>query len=126
MAASQDAQTFGMRSRSVWYFKYKRGRVCYIMPGVSPTWEKHINFITGKASHCQSCFECWLIFLYREVDALFVALDANFRLRRRAVLNDQNDPSLSQGWAYFMEDMAFKKYLCDRKDDTQEACRLTP
>ena len=65
-------------------------------------------------------------YLYRDVDALFVALDANFRLRRRAVSNDQSDPSLSQGWAYFVEDTAFKKYLCDRKDDTQEACCLTP
>ena len=96
------------------------------MPGVSPTQEKHINFITGKASHHQSHFECRLIFVHRDVDALFVALDANFRLRRCAVLNDQSDPSLSQGWAYFMEDTAFKRYLCDRKDDTQEVCRLTP
>ena len=65
-------------------------------------------------------------FLYRDIDALFVALDANFRLRHRAVLNDQSDPSLSQGWAYFVEDTAFKKYLCDHKNDTQEACLLTP
>jgi len=65
-------------------------------------------------------------FLYRDIEVLFVALDANFCLRCRAVSNDQSDPSLSQGWAYFVEDTAFKKYLCDHKNDTQEACLLTP
>jgi len=58
----------------------------------------------------------------RDIDALFVALDANFRLRRRAVSNNASDPSLSQGWAYFVEDTAFKKYLGDHKSDTQEVC----
>jgi len=53
---------------------------------------------------------------------LFVALDANFCLRRHAVLNNMSDPSLSQGWAYFVEDTAFKQYLCDHKGDIQEVC----
>ena len=62
MATSQDAQTFGTRSWSFWYFEYQRGRVCNIMPGMSPTWEKHINFIAGKGSHCQSGSKCRLTF----------------------------------------------------------------
>ncbi|KAG1852201.1 hypothetical protein F4604DRAFT_1883522 [Suillus subluteus] len=33
--------------------------------------------------------------------ALFVAIDANFRLKRRIVSKDSTDPGLSQGWAYF-------------------------
>ena len=64
--------------------------------------------------------------LYRDTDALFVALDANFRLRRRAVSSNETDPSLSQGWAYFVEDSAFKKYLCDHKNDVQEVRSHTP
>ncbi|KIM62429.1 hypothetical protein SCLCIDRAFT_24966 [Scleroderma citrinum Foug A] len=56
----------------------------------------------------------------RDVDALFVALDANFRLRHRAVSSDENDPSLSRGWSYFVEETAFKTYLQDHKNDVQE------
>ncbi|KAI6046828.1 hypothetical protein EDC04DRAFT_2597920 [Pisolithus marmoratus] len=56
----------------------------------------------------------------RDVDALFVALDANFCLRHHAVSSNENDLSLSQGWAYFMEDRAFKAYLNDHKNNVQE------
>ncbi|KAI6156579.1 hypothetical protein BKA82DRAFT_4325506 [Pisolithus tinctorius] len=56
----------------------------------------------------------------RDVDTLFVALDANFRLRRCAVSNNENDPSLSQGWVYFVEDTMFKRYLSDHWHDIQE------
>ncbi|KAI6119465.1 hypothetical protein EV401DRAFT_2071463 [Pisolithus croceorrhizus] len=55
-------------------------------------------------------------FLY----SLFVALDANFRLKRRAVSKDSNDPSLSEGWAYFMEESAYKSYLSHHVNDVQE------
>ncbi|KAF8131910.1 hypothetical protein EV363DRAFT_1479709 [Boletus edulis] len=43
--------------------------------------------------------------------ALFVAIDANFRLKRKKVSSDTVDPSLSQGWAYFVEEASYKKYL---------------
>ncbi|KAI6032422.1 hypothetical protein EDC04DRAFT_2518762, partial [Pisolithus marmoratus] len=38
---------------------------------------------------------------------LFVALDTNFRLKQRAVSKDSNDPSLSKGWAYFVEESTY-------------------
>ncbi|KIO12147.1 hypothetical protein M404DRAFT_79330, partial [Pisolithus tinctorius Marx 270] len=47
-------------------------------------------------------------------------LDANFHLRHRAVSNNENDPSLSQGWVYFVEDTMFKRYLSDHQHDIQE------
>ena len=53
-------------------------------------------------------------------------MDANFRLRRRAVSSNETDPSLSQGWAYFVEDNAFKKYLRDHKNDVQEVRSYMP
>ncbi|KAI5996558.1 hypothetical protein F5J12DRAFT_785353 [Pisolithus orientalis] len=56
----------------------------------------------------------------RDVDALFVALDANFCLRHCAVSNNENNLSLSQGWAYFVEDTMFKRYLSDHWHDIQE------
>ncbi|KAF8547239.1 hypothetical protein OG21DRAFT_1425225, partial [Imleria badia] len=43
--------------------------------------------------------------------ALFVSIDANFRLKRRAVSNDEVDPSLSRGWGYFVEDLSYQSYL---------------
>ncbi|KAI6096537.1 hypothetical protein EDD16DRAFT_1719774 [Pisolithus croceorrhizus] len=55
-------------------------------------------------------------FLY----SLFVTLDANFRLKRRAVSKDSNDPSLSEGWAYFVEESAYKSYLSHHVNDVQE------
>ena len=43
--------------------------------------------------------------------ALFVALDANFCLKRKAISSDEADPSLSSGWAYFVDECAYKEYL---------------
>ncbi|KAJ7793029.1 hypothetical protein B0H14DRAFT_3498562 [Mycena olivaceomarginata] len=43
-------------------------------------------------------------FLY----AIFLALDANFRLQRKDVSTEEHDPGLSEGWAFFGE---VKKYM---------------
>ncbi|KAF6743804.1 hypothetical protein DFP72DRAFT_993649 [Ephemerocybe angulata] len=42
---------------------------------------------------------------------LFVALDANFRLKRKNVSNDHRDPGLIQGFSYILEDSPFREYL---------------
>lgn len=46
-------------------------------------------------------------FLYR----LFLGMDANFRLKRRMVSNNASDPSLSNGWSYFVEEDNYKEFL---------------
>ncbi|KAF8194573.1 hypothetical protein BJ912DRAFT_1030927 [Pholiota molesta] len=46
-------------------------------------------------------------FLYR----LFIGLDANFRLKRRMVSSQASDPSLSNGWSYFVEEVDYKAFL---------------
>ncbi|KAG0695571.1 hypothetical protein DFH29DRAFT_984920 [Suillus ampliporus] len=51
---------------------------------------------------------------------LFLAIDANFRLKCKAVLNDNVDPSLSRGWGYFMEEEAYKRFLRSSADSIQE------
>ncbi|KAF8960093.1 hypothetical protein BDZ97DRAFT_2060892 [Flammula alnicola] len=43
--------------------------------------------------------------------SLFLSIDANFRLKRLNVSNDQCDPGLNHGYAYVVENMKFKKYL---------------
>lgn len=52
--------------------------------------------------------------------ALFIAIDANFRLKRRMVSKDSIDPGLSQGWAYFVEETEYKSYLKANDGSTQE------
>ncbi|KAG1842059.1 hypothetical protein F4604DRAFT_1884809 [Suillus subluteus] len=51
---------------------------------------------------------------------LFLAIDANFRLKRKAVSSDSVDPSLSCGWGYFVEDKAYKDFLHSGADSVQE------
>ncbi|KAG1850227.1 hypothetical protein DFJ58DRAFT_716845 [Suillus subalutaceus] len=50
---------------------------------------------------------CWLY-------ALFLAIDANFRLARKNVSLDQMDPGLNHGWAYFVEERQYKTFLTDK------------
>lgn len=48
-----------------------------------------------------------------------VALDANFRLRRRAISNEERDPPLSSGWGYFVQDKPYREYLKSRVDSDE-------
>ncbi|KAF7295136.1 CxC2 domain-containing protein [Mycena indigotica] len=41
----------------------------------------------------------------------FLAMDACFRLKRRAISNEIRDPALSNGWAYMVEWEPYKDYL---------------
>ncbi|KAG1884343.1 hypothetical protein F4604DRAFT_1878735 [Suillus subluteus] len=52
--------------------------------------------------------------------ALFVAINANFHLKRRIVSKDSTDPGLNRGWAYFVDETAYKAYLLDHGDMLQE------
>ncbi|KAG1769718.1 hypothetical protein EV702DRAFT_1181707 [Suillus placidus] len=61
-----------------------------------------------------------LTLVYRWLYALFIAIDANFRLKRKAVSSDQMDPGLNAGWAYFVEECAYKTYLSERAGERQE------
>ncbi|KAJ7026597.1 hypothetical protein C8F04DRAFT_1267965 [Mycena alexandri] len=56
-----------------------------------------------------------LKFLY----ALFLALDACFRLKRRMVSSDLRDPGLGTGWAYFVENEPYRKYLLTVTDQKE-------
>ncbi|KAF9048976.1 hypothetical protein BJ165DRAFT_1464001 [Panaeolus papilionaceus] len=58
------------------------------------------------------------------LNATFLALDANFRLKRKNVSNNVLDPGLSKGWAYFVEDTAYrvhvKKY--EKEKEVKSTC----
>ncbi|KIJ21125.1 hypothetical protein PAXINDRAFT_160454 [Paxillus involutus ATCC 200175] len=52
--------------------------------------------------------------------ALFVAIDADFRLKRKAVSNNIVDPGLNRGWAYIVDEQSYKEYLNERVHEAQE------
>ncbi|KAF8217388.1 hypothetical protein K438DRAFT_1557227, partial [Mycena galopus ATCC 62051] len=54
-------------------------------------------------------------FLY----ALFLALDANFRMRRKKVSSEEKDPSLGDGWSFFGKVAPYYDYLAKHWNDKQ-------
>lgn len=61
-----------------------------------------------------------MVFFIRWKYALFIAIDANFRLKRKAVSSENVDPSLNAGWGYFVEEAAYKAYLADQAGVKQD------
>ncbi|KAG2037090.1 hypothetical protein BDR03DRAFT_934153 [Suillus americanus] len=56
----------------------------------------------------------------RWIYSLFLAIDANFRLKQRLVSSDDRDPGLSQGWGYFVKESNYKAYLQENASLAQE------
>ncbi|KAJ7698223.1 hypothetical protein B0H14DRAFT_2417944, partial [Mycena olivaceomarginata] len=52
--------------------------------------------------------------------ALYLALDANFRLQRKDVSSEERDPGLSKGWAFFGEVTKYMDHLARHWDQPQE------
>ena len=86
---------------------------------------------TGKLSLNKSG-ECTLLLfiqfkdslhLSRWLYALFLAIDANFRLKRRMVSKDSVDPGLSRGWAYFVDETEYKSYIHTLGSTPQEVSK---
>ncbi|KAH7905933.1 hypothetical protein BJ138DRAFT_1017003 [Hygrophoropsis aurantiaca] len=50
----------------------------------------------------------------------YIAVDANFRLRRDDVSSETADPSLSQGWGCFVEETGFKAHIANCAHIPQE------
>ena len=50
---------------------------------------------------------------------MVIAIDANFRLRRRAISNEARDPALASGCGYFVADTPYRDFLKDRVDETE-------
>lgn len=57
--------------------------------------------------------------MFRFLYALFIGIDANFRLKRKATSSEERDPSLGGGWAFFVEEQAYKAHLADNWDQKQ-------
>ncbi|TFK59339.1 hypothetical protein BDN72DRAFT_873055 [Pluteus cervinus] len=55
----------------------------------------------------------------RWIYRLFLAIDANFRLKRRKVSSESADPSLGSGWAYFVEQGPYAEHIKNFADQFQ-------
>ena len=42
---------------------------------------------------------------------LVLAVDANFRLKRRAVSSTERDPALCDGWGYFVQEKPYLEHV---------------
>ncbi|KAF7966740.1 hypothetical protein HWV62_37241 [Athelia sp. TMB] len=51
--------------------------------------------------------------------ALFLAIDANFRLKRKDISSDTSDPSLNRGRTYFVEEVRYKAHLANYGDQEE-------
>lgn len=60
-----------------------------------------------------------LTLTYRFIYFLFLSVDACFRLKRRNVSNEEKDPGLSTGGAYFVPDGPFHEFLLDVTDQME-------
>ncbi|KAJ6517571.1 hypothetical protein DFH09DRAFT_940379 [Mycena vulgaris] len=52
--------------------------------------------------------------------ALFLAMDANFRLKRKDVSSEEKDPGLGKGWAFFCEVKAYMVHVKKNWGQVQE------
>ncbi|KAF7306305.1 CxC2 domain-containing protein [Mycena indigotica] len=50
---------------------------------------------------------------------MFIAIDACFRLKRRAISNELRDPGLGTGWAYMLEWQPYREYLSTVTDQQE-------
>jgi hypothetical protein len=55
--------------------------------------------------------------------ALFLAMDANFRLKRKDVSSEEKDPGLGMGWAFYCEVKAYMKHVEENWGQVQEVRR---
>ena len=47
----------------------------------------------------------------RYIYTMILAIDANFRLKRRAVSSNERDPALGSGWGYFVSDEPYREHV---------------
>ena len=72
--------------------------------------------------------DCETILMFRRwLYTLFLAIDGNFRLKRKNVSSDALDPSFNRGCAYFVDSDAYKTHLDmfdqeNTKDDHTDDC----
>lgn len=63
---------------------------------------------------------CPKLSLHRFLYALFLAMDANFRLKRKDVSSEEKDPGLGDGWSFYCSVKAYMVHVAKHWDTPQE------
>lgn len=50
----------------------------------------------------------------------FIGIDANFRMKRKKISNERFDPSLTNGYGYFVEQAGYQDHLVRNTGQKQE------
>ena len=79
--------------------------------------------ISSKLSQLQR--PCPTSHIPRFLYALFVALDANFRLKRKDISSEEKDPGLGNGWAFYCEVEKYMGHVKKNWNQKQEVCLLS-
>lgn len=61
--------------------------------------------------------------IVRFIYTLVLAVDANFRLKRRAVSSAERDPALGNGLGYFVEDSSYAQHVLGHADQEDVSVR---
>ncbi|KAG1834036.1 hypothetical protein DFJ58DRAFT_735912 [Suillus subalutaceus] len=69
--------------------------------------------IGATLSHTTRSIPAWMY-------SVFLAIDANFRLKCRAISSDSKDPGLSSGWGYFVDEKHYKAHIANSSAVVQE------
>ena len=68
-------------------------------------------------AYCSPRVRCKLIFSYRWLYSLFLAVDANFRLKLKDC--KIKDPEIGSGWAYFVENDCYIEHVSRNTNDVE-------
>ena len=94
--------------------------MCGVMPSMSSPWfesRSRLEITTTRMTVCTSIlFFSFFSIFDRYLNRLFIAIDANFRLKRRDVSSEEADPSFSNSWSYFVPEQQYKAYLQEFSD----------
>jgi hypothetical protein len=101
--------------------------VCTALPRVPPPWEEPTARLGYRASWETASVSGWTIHLFvlltwadRFLYALFLGIDANFRLKRKDVSSEAKDPGLNHGWAFYCEVERYMKHVAANWNQKQE------
>ena len=56
-------------------------------------------------------FDYPVLTFFRFLYTMVIAIDANFRLKRRAVSSNNRDPALGSGWGFFVENIKYREHV---------------
>jgi hypothetical protein len=105
--------------------------VCVAVPGVSPARKEFTTELEGYAGGktvglCRQRLPSYTNGHPRFLYALFVAIDANFRLKQKDVSSEEKDPGLGNGWAFYCEVLAYMQHVKRNWNQKQDVRFLFP